>query len=117
LNAQKVQEQIDALHYWDARVLRLSCEYFADEVVLVYESSDGNVTYKFNGCYKIVFDHALGYEKEKPTRELTYSQLPYFLQDVEVGEIVSNGMKLYACSIVMPPLSIEIWCKEIFAEK
>ncbi len=33
--------------------------------------SEGNVTYKFNGCYKTIFEHRIEYEKEMPIKNLT----------------------------------------------
>lgn len=113
MDVQKIQQTIDALHYWDAWVVTLSCDQFADEVTLVYEDEEGNVTYKFSSCYKTVFEHGVGYDKEKPVRELTRAQMPYFLHDVEVGEIEKEGISLYTCKIAMPPMNVEIWCKKI----
>lgn len=104
---------MDSLHYWDAWVLNLSCDHFADEVTLEYEDLDGNVTYKFSGCFRTLFEHSVGYEKEVPVKNLTRTQMPYFLHDVEVGEVESGSQKFYSCKITMPPMSLEIWCKDI----
>ncbi|MDM5186831.1 hypothetical protein QUF99_05520 [Bacillus sp. DX4.1] len=113
MNAQQIQEKMDQLHYWDAQVLRLSSDYFTDEVILAYDDEDMIVTYRFICCYKSNFFHWLGYEKEKPYRDLTQGQIPYFLQDVEVKEIEEEKRKLYSCKILMPPMELEIWCKDI----
>lgn len=117
MGAIEIQQKIDDYHYWDARVLELSCNYFADEVLLSYEDSNGKVVYKFDGCYKVLFNHDIGYEKEKPISQLSKTQLPYFLQDVEVEEVEESGIKLYQCQISMPPLNLQILCKEINVTK
>ncbi|MFD3259541.1 hypothetical protein ACE3MQ_13110 [Paenibacillus lentus] len=117
MNAQEIQEKIDSLHYWDAWVLKLSCDHFADEVTLVYEDSDGDVTYKFNGCYRTVFEHSVGYQKEVAVKDLSRSQMPYFLHDVEIGEVELEGHNFYSCTITMPPMKLEIWCKDIVVKR
>lgn len=117
MNAKEIQESINNLHYWDARVKELSCNYFADEVILVYEDSDGDVRYSFLGCYKENFEHWLTYEKIMPSKQLTLSQIPYFLQNVTVTEVKHEGIDFYFCKINMHPLYIEILCKDIIIER
>ncbi|GAB6085241.1 hypothetical protein [Alkaliphilus crotonatoxidans] len=113
LNIQEKQDIIDKLDYWDARVLELSCNHFADEVTLVYGEDSETIRYSFNECYKVVFEHSIKYEKEIPVKIMKVSQIPYFLQDVKVGVIEENNTFLYTCKIFMPPLTVEIWCKDI----
>ncbi|KQL34427.1 hypothetical protein [Psychrobacillus sp. FJAT-21963] len=117
MSAQNIQEKIDSLHYWDARVVSLECNYFADEVTIEYEDSFVNVVYKFNGCYKTEFEHDIGHEKDVPVKELTRLQIPYFLHNVDVGSVIFDGIELYICKISMSPMNIEIWCKDIQVQK
>jgi hypothetical protein len=98
-------------------VINISSDHFADEVTITYEDEDSNVSYNFWGCYKTVFEHDLGYIKDRPSKELTRGQIPYFIHDVEIGHIEQNGSEFYTCRIVMPPMHVEIWCKEIKVEK
>lgn len=112
MNKESIQQTINELHYWDAAVISLECNYFADEVTLVYDDELGNVIYSFKGCYKTLFNHAIGYVKDKPTKELTFAQYPYFLQNVVVDE-VEDEQKLFVCTLLLPPLEVEIWCKNI----
>jgi len=112
LNKEFLQQRINELHYWDAAVLNLECNYFADEVILEYDDDKDKVVYRFIGCYKVNFNHALGYVKEKPTQELTFAQIPYFLQSVIVDEI-EDEQKLLTCKLLLPPLELEIWCRDI----
>jgi hypothetical protein len=64
LNAEVIQKQIDDFYYWDARVLNLSCNYFGDEVILVYEDKEeGDVQYLFTECYNVLFQHNLNEKK------------------------------------------------------
>lgn len=112
LNKDLMQKMINDLHYWDAAVKSVECNYFADEVTLVQDDEHGDVTYQFVNCYKVYFDHYMGYEKDKNTKELSFAQVPYFLQDIQVDEIVQE-QKLYSCKLLLPPLEIVIWCKDI----
>jgi len=111
---EKFQRDIENYHYWDARVHSLDCNYFADEVeISFYEEEDRKVIYKFTGCYKSVFDHVKAYDKLRPAREMTRPQIPYSLQDIEVGSIAEDSINFYTCKINMFPLYLEIWCKNI----
>jgi hypothetical protein len=114
---KETQTRMEELHYWDARVLNLSCNYFGDELSLVYEDPDGDVIYKFTGCYKIIYTHALEYDKEKPVSEYTKTQIPYFLQDVELEEAEHLGIKYIKCQISLPPLELEILCENIEVDR
>ena len=115
---KQIQELIESFHYGDARITQLDCNYFADEVELVYEHDDNfNVIYKFTGCYKAVFDHVKAYDKFCPAKDMTIPQIPYFMQDVKIGEIEQDGIKFYTCNINMFPLYLEIWCKDIQVTK
>ena len=112
-----LQQQIDALHYWDASVIKLECNHFADEVLLMYEYDDTNVIYHFIGCYKVVFDHVKQYDKFIPVKKMTLPQIPYFLHNVEIGEITVEAVSFYTCVIDMFPMNLEIWCKDISVKK
>lgn len=114
LKAQDLQNQINELDYWDRRVVNLICNHFADEVIIEYDFEDGQVVnYTFAGCYKANFDHCLTYDKPIPSKQLTYGQIPYFLQEVVVDETEQEKISFYRCKINMFPLYLEIWCKEI----
>lgn len=117
MNIQIIQENIDKLNYWDAWVTKLECNYIGDEVILIFNDGDNDVTLQFNGCYKIDFKHSMGYVKEKPIKIFTYEQLPYFLHDIKIGEIEKEGLKLYTCKVTMPPMDLEIWYKDIKYKK
>jgi hypothetical protein len=110
---KEIQKSVDSLHYWDARVTRLNCNYFADEVELLYEDEGTDIIYKFIGCYKSNFFHDKKYNKNCPVKEMRMQQIPYFLQDVKIGEKIEDGLRLYTCKINMYPLDLEIWCKDI----
>lgn len=115
MNVQEKQDIIDKLHYWDARVLELSCNYFGDEVKLVYGENNETVCYTFSECYKVNLEHCLAYNKKMSSKEMKIPQMPYFLQSVRVGSVKENDTMLYTCIIDMFPLNLEIWCKDILA--
>ncbi len=111
MESKLLLKKIEEMHYWDARVISLSTNFFGDELVLVYEDSDGDVVYRFSNCYQINYKHALDYDKEKPISEFTRAELPYFLQNVELEDYINKGVKYLKCTITMPPLELDILCK------
>jgi hypothetical protein len=116
-SSKQLLKKIEDMHYWDARVISLTTDYFGDELVLIYEDTDGDVVYKFSNCYQVKYNHALDYEKEKPIRDFQKAQLPYFLQNVELAEFLHKGTKYLKCQISMPPLELEIISKELLIFK
>ena len=112
MKAKQIQEKLEKLHYWDARVLSLDAQYFGDEVTIVFEDSDGNIKLLFTGCSKKTVT-TNPEDRINPIRELTISQIPYFIQDIEVEDILVNGYDLLSCKILMPPINIELNCNLI----
>jgi len=118
MNVKKIQKLIDDFYYWDAWAVSLDCNYFSDEVELVYEhDNNSNIVYKFTECYKSVFDHVKGYDKLRPVKDMSRPQIPYSMQEVEIGKTTEDGVKFYTCNINMFPLYLEIWCKDIEVTK
>jgi len=113
MSASELQKKIERFNYCDARVLHLNCDYFADEISLAFEDDGCEVTYSFLGCYKSIFDHVKNYDKLRPVREMTLAQIPYFIQSINVDEIIEDGVNFYTCSLNMFPLYMDIWCKDI----
>jgi len=114
--AQNIQNKINEINYWDARVLKFEFSYFGDEIFIVFEDTDFNVKLQFNGCSKFSFVTSAD-DRVKPIRDLTRSQIPYFLQDIEVTDVVIGEQNLINCRILMPPLKTEILCSCITIEK
>ncbi|MFC6332752.1 hypothetical protein ACFP56_08965 [Paenibacillus septentrionalis] len=112
MDSKQLIKKIEEMHYWDARVISLSTDFFGDELVLVYEDSDGDVVYKFLNCYQVNYKHALDYDKEKPISDFTRLQLPYFLQNIELEDYFNEDKKYLKCTITMPPLEVSILSKE-----
>jgi len=101
---EKIQKKINDLKYQDMRVITLECNHFADKLILVYEDVPQNVTYKFQECYQINFNHVKSYDKLRPVKDMSRAQLPYFIQNVEVFEVEEEGIVFYKCDINMFPL-------------
>ena len=113
MTAKEIQGLVESLNYWDARVTSLNCNHFADEIELTYDIEEHSVVYKFIGCYKSLFNHHKGYDKCIPVREMRLAQIPYFMQDIEIDEVLVEDIVFYTCKINMYPLSLEICCKDI----
>ena len=118
MTVSEIQRIIDEYDYLDSRVKAVECNYFADEVYVIYDDEDGNlICYNFIGCYKSIFDHVKEYDKGIPVKNMTLPQIPYFLQNVKIDEIIEGDNHLWICKINMFPLHLEIWCKDIKIEK
>jgi hypothetical protein len=113
MSVKEIQSLIDGYDYWDAIVISLKCDYFADEIELIYDDDDSVVIYKFNECYKSLFEHEKIYKKYCAVKEMCLAQIPYFLQDVKIDEVSEQDVHFYICKINMWPLTLEIWCKDI----
>lgn len=114
MELSKIKSLIDSSEYWDMRVKKVECSNYADEVIIEFDDSEGSsVCFEFSGCFKSIFDHVKDYNKNKPTRELLITQLPYFMQDVNISEAFVDNNHLWIFKINMFPLFLEIWCKEI----
>ena len=117
MTISELQRIIDEYDYFDSRVKSVECNYFADEVHVIYDDEDGNsICYNFIGCYKSIFDHVKEYGKGIPVKSMTPPQIPYFLQDVRIDETIEGDNHLWICKINMFPLHLEIWCKDIIIE-
>ena len=109
---EKAKKQVEDSYYWDARVKELNCNYFGDEVTLVFGDNQDEITYHFKGCYNVKIEHTMEYPKDSPSRELALTQIPYFMQDVELNEIVSNTKKYMEFKINMYPIGLYVVCKK-----
>lgn len=109
---------IDQYPYVDARAKKLDCNYFADEVILVYENSKTfDIECRFSGCFKVAFDHAKKYDKLRPVKDMTYAQMPYFMFDISVTNLIHDDEEFYCCKLDMGLLELEIWCKDVHLKK
>ncbi len=117
MDSVEIQNKIDELYYWDSWVKELSCNYFADEVKLVYDDDEYDVIYNFTGCYNVEFNHEIGHTKEKPIRECKFNQLAYSMQSVKVTIVVIEEKEFYEFKININPLELKIVCKDIKIEQ
>lgn len=104
-----VQKMIDKSDYCDARVEKIECNYFGDEVVISFNNGKKDIKICLEECYKVHFDHIEEYSKIKPLKLYTTAQIPFFLQDIEVTE--ENG--LYYIRINAFPLYMQVKCKQV----
>ena len=49
---QELLKKIEDSYYWYARVKSLECNYFGDEVKVVFEDDEKNITYFFQSVIK-----------------------------------------------------------------
>lgn len=107
---EMLRKQIEDSNYWDARVKALDCNYFCDEVKLVFEGDGDDVAFHFEECYEIRVDHPLEYSKDIPYRELTTAQIPYFMQDVELNEMTVDKKTYLKFQINLYPITLYVVC-------
>ncbi|WP_370079703.1 hypothetical protein [Lysinibacillus sp. RC46] len=117
LKAQHIQSEIEAIHYWDARVLQMDTNFFCDEITIMFEDTDYNVKLLFTGCSKFLFITSVE-DRLKPLKELTKPQIPYFIQNIKISEVeFEDEENILKCNISMPPLNVEVVCTDIFIDK
>lgn len=109
---QELIKKIEDSYYWDARVKSLDCNYFGDEVKLVFEDDEKDITYHFEECYNVKIEHAAECPKDRASKELTFAQIPYFMQDVELKEIRICDKKYMEFKINMHPIELSIVCNK-----
>lgn len=115
MTIEEIREKIENTGYHDARVKSLDILHFGDEVKLTFEDNgDMDITYHFTGCYKASINHVLGYRKDVPVRELNTPQIPYFIQAVEMDEVILDGNRYINMHINMHPVEISILATEVF---
>ena len=68
---QELLKKIEDSYYWDARVKALDCNYFGDEVKVVFEDDEKDITYHFAECYKVKIEHAVECPKAVSYTHLT----------------------------------------------
>jgi len=107
----ELKKQIEDSYYWDARVKTLDCNYFGDEVKLIFEDNDKSIVYHFEGCYKIKIEHDIKYSKNMPYKEITSAQIPYFMQEVELQEFKANEKTYLEFTINMYPMELYVVCE------
>jgi len=130
MNIEEIQKKINEFWY-EARILDLSCNHFADEMTMLYAKGkvgEGNIQYRFMGCYKIEMNFCITHPKEKPFEDYNYDELEkwssyYWFQSVEVKEITAYlpreqvfgnklwGNRFYEFSLDIFPSTVKIWCK------
>lgn len=105
-----LKKKIEDFYYWDSNIIHLSCQYFGDEVIMVYEDDETfNIQYTFYGCYQCIINHDLEYEKKKRIKDCTKQQLSYYLQDISVEE--KDEKLLFKINAY--PLDITILCEKV----
>ena len=113
MNYIDIQKQIDNTDYWDERVISLDCNYFSDEVIITFKNCKGKIQLSFEQCYNVVFNHVKHYNKNIAVKKMMFSQMPYFLQSIDVSETFDSGERFFKCEINMFPLNIQVLCKNI----
>lgn len=107
---EALRKQIEDSGYWDARVKALECSHFCDEVKLVFEGDGNDVAFHFEECYEIRVEHPFAYPKDRPYRELTRAQVPYFMQDVELNERTADQKTYLEFKINLYPIVLYVVC-------
>lgn len=94
---------------WNPVFLEMKLEF-------VIEDTDFNVILLFTGCSKFSFVTSVD-DRLKPLKELTKTQIPYFIQDVEITDVQIDGKDILKCNILMPPLNVRVICSTILIDK
>ena len=109
--------------FYEARVLGLSAAHFLSKVYLYHEYDDRAVIkYTFLECYHVDFSHAREQaerlEKSKWKPEFyTYTQIDYFIQDLDIFPKPCGDSVLYQCSLDFGIARLAILCRDVKIEK
>lgn len=104
-----LKKKIEDFYYWDSNIIYLSCQYFGDEVIMIYEDGDFNIKYTFYGCYQCAINRDTKYKKDGQIKDCTKQQIAYYLQDISVEEKDKNLL----FKINAYPLDITILCERV----
>src|SRR5699024_472735 len=83
--AKLIQNKIEDIDYVDVRVLEMNTCFFGDDVTITFEGTDYNVKLSFTGCSQFSFVTSVE-DRLQPLRDLTKSQIPYFIQDIKISK-------------------------------
>lgn len=118
MNIEECINKMSIYEYYEARVKKLDCMYFGDEVNLVHEYyNEYDISYQFIGCCKVIFDHDKSPDKWEPVSKMSLAQIPYFMFNIDVEEVMEQDEKFCSISIDMGLLDVIIWCKDINVTK
>lgn len=77
----------------------------------MFEDEKKDITYFFSKCYKVLIEHDVEYIKEISPKHLTFAQIPYFMQNVEVKKVDMYQEEGMEFKINMYPIELLIVCK------
>lgn len=111
-----IQNKIDEMEYWDARVLDFQCQYFGDNVEIILEDDDEHV-YKLTlqQCSEVTYSNHYTTESDIAVENMNVKQLGYFAQDITVTN--SDKADLYKISLDLPMLFCTVTCKNIIIDR
>ena len=107
-----IEEKIKRTDYWDSRVKKLECNYFGDEVKMIFGDENNDIEFLFKGCYEVKMNHNIEYDKLCPSEELTFPQIPYFIQNIDVCQLVLHNKIYFEFQINIFPLNLYVLCKD-----
>src|SRR5699024_10877699 len=90
---------------------------FGYDVTITFEGTYYNVKLSFTGCSQFSFVTSVE-DRLQPLRDVTRSQIPYFIQDIKISKHKINDQKnLLKCHILITTLRVEIVCTNIFIDE
>ena len=117
LKIDKLQQKIDDVYYWDAKVLDFNISFFGDEIIIILENDkETNFMLKFLDCYKVEYEtDAVKREIDLSVKNMNRGQLAYYAHDITIQE--SLIVDFIEVNLTLAPLFIKIICKDIQVEK
>jgi hypothetical protein len=110
-SCEEILKRLLETNYIDAELKDLSYDHISHTVQLRYGSpstTENDNTVIFRDCFSASFntwsEGMKGTIPEKP------SELDFFLHNIEVEDVVINGVTLYKCLLVIPMMDCQISC-------
>jgi len=110
---ESLQNAIDSLNYWDARVANFECHYLGDEVVLYIRLDDEIAQVCFKRCYKVEYVTALDVEDALKGKEI--KALSHFVRDVQEITVKESSLHSSLLDVYLnfTPIEVNIVCRDI----
>lgn len=114
-NIIKIQEKIDEMEYWDAKILDFRCLYFGDSIEIFIED-DKEFLFKMTlkQCFNVSYNNLYTIDSDTEVQDMNAKQLGYFAQDITVEK--SEQESCYKISLDLPMLFCIAECKDIIIE-
>jgi hypothetical protein len=113
MTLRQIQETVDRLDIYDARIMEITSRFFEDELLIRLAYSPGNRFDRlvFKGCTKIDLQHRHGYQKLFSVNEYFLSKTPCNVRHIQTSFIENDDGRLMQFNLDLHPLEVLVVCR------